>query len=193
MTLSEFTVFVLILWGIREIIIGFWTGHRNRSLRKLIRIERTQQHFAEARNDLMRLALDREIDIRSETFGSLYRINTLVMRFPDAYPELSAVLKHLVLTTPTNSDGLPEESKHWSPSICRVVKETADAMDYIILEYSRVFRFWYWVNKKADPTITPIRLLRRIAQGLEERESRNNPIVSEIRETQRKMHSLCPA
>lgn len=195
MTVTELIVLALILWGIREAIVGYLVERQNRKLRQLIRTERTQQQFAEARNDLMRLALSGGIDTQSSTFRTLYHMNTAVMRRPDVYPEISAGLFKVVLHTAAMESTSPveEESATWSPAVKDVVKKTADAMNYIILEYSRLFRFIYRVERMKDPTVTPFVLLVRIAKRIQEKKEKRDPILCEIRETQRKMYRMSGA
>ena len=192
MTLFNFLIAIMTLWAVREIVVGLFVWLSRRRVRQSLRVERTQSQFADARNELMRLVHNGNIDTHSVTFGFFYSINTLIMRRPDEYREISAALRATFLNPSTSerNNALQEESKHWTKEIKNAVQLTAKAMDYIILEYSWPLRCLYRIRKRTDPTLTPRRWLSGIARRIEETQEKK-PVVLEIRQTQEKMHNLC--
>ena len=195
MATLKFFAAIMLLWTLREVIVGSLVWRRRRRIRQSIRVECTQRHFAEARNEIMRLARTGKVDMNSVTFGSLYSINTMIMRRPDQYQEISTWLMAMFLNPdrPERNELLVEESRHWTGEIKEVVRLTAAAMDYIILEYSRLFRILYWIERQGNPGATVVGMLRKFARGIDESRSAKDPIVSGIRSTQRKMSNLCTA
>ncbi|MFN2455514.1 MAG: hypothetical protein ABR577_14980 [Pyrinomonadaceae bacterium] len=83
---------------------------------------------------------------------------------------------------------LDQESKHWTPAFRHVVIKTANAMDYIVLDYSWLVRWMFRFEKKRQPHLTPIRMLRRIAVALEKEKP-----IAEIRQTQKAMYRMAAA
>lgn len=183
-------VVIAVLWAIRELVVGIVVMRSRRKYKHEYRTERTQSHFAEARNKLMRLAIDGEVDVNSESFRRFYCFNTTLMRRPDQYPELSHAITHVFLTESGNSHDstLDQESKHWTPAFKRVVVMTANAMDYIVLDYSWIVRLIFRFEKRKHPHLTPVRMLKRIAQNLEKEKP-----ISEIRRTQKEMYRMAGA
>src|SRR5258705_8526855 len=124
MLIIKFVVAIMLFWILRELIVGLFVWRSRRKIRQAIRKERTQSQFAQARNEVMRLAQTSRINMNSETFGFLYRINTFVMRRPDQYREISSWLttRFLNPSKPAQNNALREESKQWTPEIKAVVK-----------------------------------------------------------------------
>jgi hypothetical protein len=185
MSALDFIVILLVLWAIKEFIVGIFTWRRTRQLRHKLRVERTLHHFAEVRNQLTQLALERKIDAHSQTFQQLYTINTYIMRRPDAYPQISSMLQYLIMNREAErSDSLSAESKNWSPEMKEVVKASADALGYLILNYSFFARLIYRLEKWINPSTAPRHILRVLSPE-------KDPVVKEIRQTQKEMYRLC--
>ncbi len=183
-------VIIAVLWAVREVVISIVVMRSRRRYKHEYRTERTQSHFAEARNQLMRLALNGELDVNSKSFKYFYYFNTALMRRPDQYPEISHAMTQKFLGNYEQGAASPldEESKHWTPAIKDVVVMTANAMDYIVVDYSWVIRLMFRFERRKQPHLTPIRMLRRIAKKLEEEKT-----ISEIRRTQKEMYRMAGA
>lgn len=190
MNAVTFIVIIAVLWAVREVVISIVLMRSRRKYRHEYRVERTQSHFAEARNELMQLALKGEVDVNSESFKLFYSFNTALMRRPDQYPELSYALTHSFLCQANDGTDNPldQESKHWTPDFKHVVIRTANAMDYIVVDYSWVVRLLFRFEKRKQPHLTPVRMLRRIAQNLEKEKP-----IAEIRRTQKAMYRMAAA
>jgi len=184
-------VVIAVLWAARDLIIGFYVWHSRQKYRHEYRTERTQSHFAVARNDLMRLAIAGEVNVNSTSFRRIYSLNTALMRRPDQYPEFSQAITFMFVSNHNAEpdEELERESKQWSPAFRQVVKATAHAMDYIILDYSWIMRQMFRLEKRLYPDATPKRMLGRISKAIEEKERS----ISEIRRTQKVMYRMASA
>jgi hypothetical protein len=190
MNAINFIVIIAILWAVREVIIGVIVMRSRRKYKHEYRTERTQSHFAEARNELMRLALSGEANVNSESFKHFYYFNTALMRRSDQYPELSSAMTHKFLCErgAITDSVLDQESKHWTPAFRHVVVRTANAMDYIVLDYSWAIRLMFRFERRKQPHLTPIRMLRHFAETIEKEEP-----IAEIRRTQKAMYRMAGA
>jgi hypothetical protein len=184
-------VVIAVLWATRDLIIGFYVWLSRRKYRHEYRTERTQSHFAVARNDLMRLAIAGEVDVNSTSFRRIYSLNTVLMRRPDQYPEFSQAITYMFVSNHNAEpdEELERESKEWSPAFRQVVRATAHAMDYIVLDYSWLMRQMFRLEKKLDPDLTPKGMLSRISKRAKEKEKS----ISEIRRTQKVMYKMASA
>lgn len=184
-------VVIAVLWAVRDLIIGFYVWLSRRKYRHEYRTERTQSHFAAARNDLMRLAIAGEVNVNSTSFKRIYSLNTALMRRPDQYPEFSQAITYMFVSNHNAEpdEELERESKEWSPAFKQVVRATARAMDYIVLDYSWLMRLMFRLEKKQDPELTPKGMLSRISKRAKEKEKS----ISEIRRTQKVMYKMASA
>ena len=181
-------VVIAVLWVLRELIVGYYVRRSRRKYREEYRTERAQSHFAAARNDLMRLAIAGEIDVDSASFRRFYFINTALMRRPDQYPQFSQAITRMILDSRglEPDEELVRESKRWTREFRAVVTATANALDYILLDYSRLVRLMFRMEKIQDPESNPSRMLTKLAKKLEEKER----TISDIRRTQKAMHRM---
>lgn len=188
--MNALTVLILIglLWGIKEFVYGTILWYQRRKIRHDLRVETTQRHFAVARNELMRLALTGEVDVNSASFKRFYFLNTTLMRRPDQYPAMSGAVTHAFLrnTDAEPDEELSRESKQWSPAFRQVVKATAKAMDYIVVDYSWPMRIAFYLERAHDPDTTPLRMLTRTAEDRE----KENKTLSEIKLMQQVINSM---
>jgi hypothetical protein len=193
MNAITFIVIIGVLWAVRELAVGIVVRRSRRKYRHEYRVERTQSHFAAARNELMRLAVAGEVDVNSRSFQRFYYVNTAIMRRPDQYSEISRAMVGAFLSRQGDEpdEQLSRESKNWSPAFRDAVKATAHAMDYIILDYSRLVRFMFWLERLEDPESNPHRMLSRVARMIENKEKEKT--LSQIRRTQKVMYTMAGA
>jgi hypothetical protein len=140
------------------------------------------------------MATERAADPDSLSFQCFYYINTAFMRNPEQYREISRDLVKLFLDQHQSSSGeeLWAESKEWSPAFKECVKLTANALGYLVLDYSWSIRWAFKIERKLNPTSTsPFHFMRRMSTTLEEKE-KEEPIIK-IRETQRAMYQMVGA
>jgi hypothetical protein len=187
MSVETFIVILVVIWIGRELIVGLYIWRGRRRFRNELRVEQAQCQFAIARNKLMSLAVNKEIDVNTRSFKSFYRVNTAFMRRPDQYREIAAMLVHMFLNIHDSSSGeeLLAESKNWSPAFREVVRNTADAMETLILNYSLLVRKMFWLEKKLDANSTPSRMLKRIATKAEKEKA-----IANIRQTRNAMYKM---
>lgn len=188
MTAISILALIFVLWAIREVVIGVLAWLDSRKIRHERNSERTRRQFAEARNRLVKLAVDRRVDVNSASFKYFYQINTAFMRRPDQYREISAAVAYSFLKPDSDSpsdEELLREAKDWSPEFKKVVRATADAMGYLLLDYSFFLRLMFRMEKKHDPHSHPFKMMRRFAAKVE----KEKPVI-QIRQTQRAMYTM---
>ncbi len=143
---------VLIIWSCLQFLELRRVRRVARKYQHLYRVEVTESHFANARNELMQLALQKKIDVNSFTFKYLYSFNTALMRRPDQFQKLSeSMFKSIWRNSETNSNEniFKKEQEQWTPEVKRVFHLTADAIGYIVVEYSGFLRFVLkWLRRK---------------------------------------------
>lgn len=163
---------------VKNLVLGTWAAKDRSRIRHYRNKERTRRQFAEARNALTELALTRDTDVNSMSFRFFYYINTAFMRRPDQYREISGVLVALFLNqhNSSSSEELLAESRMWSPGFKAVVRKTADALGYVVIDYSWWRRFMFKLEKRLDPGSTPFRMLSKWRRSLEEKETPINEI-----------------
>jgi len=188
MTALTLLVLIGLLWTVKELTLGTIFWYQRRKIRHNLRVEITESHFAIARNELMRLALEGEIDVNSVSFKRFYFLNTTLMRRPDQYPQFSHAITGMFLSNHSAEpdEELRRESLSWSPAFKQVVKATANALDYIVIDYSWIVRLMFRLEKRRNPNSTPHHMLSRLAVRMEKKES----TISEIRRTQRVMYAM---
>jgi len=196
--MSAITLIVLIgvLWAVRELVVGIVVKRSRRRYRHEYRVERTQSHFAAARNELMRLAVAGELDVNSRSFQRFYYVNTVIMRRPDQYSEINRAIVGAILSGKGDEpdEQLSRESKNWTPAFREVVTATAHALDNIVLDYSRLMRLMFWMERMQDPETNPHRMLSRAAKRIEKMENKEKEkTLSQIRRTQRAMYTMAGA
>ena len=99
--LAEVGFFLAVLVALYLYITTIPVARRAKRLRTLVRTEQTRSVWAEARAEMWDLARDGKLDVRSDTFRVFHRIQTFVMRRPDAYDDISRLLVG-VMGTPSN-------------------------------------------------------------------------------------------
>ena len=176
MTAAAILLLVASLWIAKNFVLGVWTYVDFTRLRQVRNKDRTRRQFAEARNALMELAIAKDVEVDSLSFRFFYHIITAFMRCPDQYREVSGVLVTLFLNQHHSSSGekLLAESRTWTPGFRAVVRQTADALEYVVVDYSWVVRFMFRVERKLHPGSTPFVMLHRMRTNLQNKEK---PII----------------
>jgi hypothetical protein len=187
-TTVSFIVLVILLCMIRNIIIGTWAWRDRTKARHERNKERTRRQFAEARNALMELVIAGEVDVSSMSFRFFYYINTSFMRRPDQYRDISGILFSLFLNQHDSSSGeeLLAESKTWSLGFKSVVRETANALGYVVVDYSPFMRFVYSLERKFNAKSTPFQMLNKMRATMVE----NEKPIAEISQARQAMYRM---
>jgi hypothetical protein len=192
MSFLAFVVFLAAIWSIRNLVLATLAYRDRRRIAHHIRVFRTQSNFAEARTDLMRLAVNGEIDVRSATFRQVYHLTTAIMRRPDEYPTISAALRKAFLNSMEQGvrSELHQERETWTQGVKVMLLKMSKSLDYIIFNHS----IWWRVAIRHRRWMRPfvlflVRRLRWLANTLNAR-ARKDPIVSDIKATQQYIHAL---
>lgn len=143
-----------------------------------------------ARNLLMELALRDEIDVESFTFKLFYNFNTAIMRRPDAYPAIGAKLRQILHVPSADHEALTEESRRWTPGVKLMITQTSGAMNYIIVNHSRVWRWLYRFRWFLAPLFEYLFVNRAWFKRALERQQKKDPMVADIKATQRGLSEL---
>jgi len=140
MTAAAIATLVALLWGLKELLLGFLVYRQRKRIRHELRVERTRRHFAETRNQLFKLAMQDKVDVNSFTFRGLYTLHTFIMRRTDRYPEISEMLRLSLMAEARLDDSsknpLSAESSLWTKEVKNVVLGTAQGLGMLIIDYS---------------------------------------------------------
>lgn len=181
------------LWALKELIVAFIAWRKTHSIEQERRVEVTQRHFAEARNALMRAALDGEIDVDSYTFKLFYFLNTALMRRPDQYDEISdALAKVLILDDSSTeiSNEVRKEASDLSQEAAEAIKKTGDAMGYLVIDYSFLLRNAFRLLKKSRPEVSRWRMIREVAESA--RPDKKSDMEEKVERAQKNIYDLIP-
>lgn len=112
-----------------------WRGPRIRAPILRLKCERNRDRFGELRTELMRLARDGEIELRSGAFAALYRSLTILMRSPSDYP--TAVRFLLRSFSPAPAEPLPV-----TPREGKLLVEFANRLDALCRDFDATYRLF---------------------------------------------------
>jgi hypothetical protein len=172
MNVMTLLVLICTFLSLGAISLGLVFRQRCKAMTHLLRLERTQSKFAEARNQLVQLVVSGELPIESATFRHLYYLNTMIMRRPDEYPAIGVALSRMRMKgeQAANGNEIAAEIPRWTPAVKKAVIATGDALGSIMFEYSPFGRFALWLARWINPKFKPIHALGRIAQRAEEKQ-----------------------
>ncbi|HEY0003736.1 MAG TPA: hypothetical protein VGB17_02910 [Pyrinomonadaceae bacterium] len=195
-TFLTFLFIVVVLWALRNLVLGTLSWLDRRKVEKQIRDERTQAYFAEARIKLMGLALHDKVSVDSATFKVFYGLNTAIMRRPDAYAEIGNLLARCIVESMDQEVSSPfiEESKAWSVEVKEVAAKTAEGVHFLIIQHSPFTRSLYrtrWLLAPLGWALEP--LLKRLLKKLDAVQRRRNPTISQLRQSERVLYRLAAA
>ena len=153
-TTSTFILLIVMCYFMMTLILGLKIRRQRKYYHLLYRAEKTKSFFAIARNEMMKMVLNNQVDSKKELFKKLYTVNTFIMRSPDEYSKISSMLREGFLDLHNNQNeatftNLNEYEK-------KAAKLTADALGNIIIEYSLPLRFCYKLFKRSNKDISTI-------------------------------------
>jgi len=129
--------FILILIALAIIVvnvsIGIYQLKQKRRYYSLYKAENTKSWFAAARKQMIEFGLEKEININTDFYKDLYKLNTVVMRNPQAYNTIAKV------TTKIRLRGLesnPAKAVSLTKKEQLVSLLTARALDKIVIDYA---------------------------------------------------------
>src|SRR5947209_7752866 len=120
------------------ILLGYEVTIGRKQLKAAIlqaKCERNRDRFGELRTELMRLAREGEVDVKSEAFAVLFRSLTALMGSPSDYPgAVSALLRFSMK---------PGKGAAFSvtPREGRLLMEFAERLDLLCRDFDGVYRF----------------------------------------------------
>lgn len=131
--------------------------------------ERIRGKFAEARNELVRLAMRGDIDARSASFRIFYYLQTAVMRRQDQHEILWKAFVFGAQQAGRIQDRgrLLDEARSWTPQFLRIVERTWEAADELIIEHSTALRLIYRFTVRLG--VRRFSLMRALHDGTRDR------------------------
>jgi len=182
-----------LLWILRELIVGTQTWWRRFDTRYRKRVEETQRHFAEARNQLMEAAIGGNIDVDSEAFKLFYGINTAFMRRPDQYEEISKALTTISVLDedPESAEAMRVEVEDLSPEALDALRRTGDALGHLVIDYSFLLKNAYRLMKRSNPDLTYRELLVELSK--EASPKKKADLEDKIERAQDDIYNLLPS
>jgi hypothetical protein len=195
MTAFNLIIFVMLLWALRNLILGFLSWRKSRIWRKIEHKEVTQRFFAEARNDLMGLILREEISPNSVTFRFFYYFDTFVMRRPNDYNQISALLRYSLVSDDNSNSGIIEslikEKKTWTPSVKQMVSKQSKALNHLMVSHSFVLRNIYKFSLVLIPVMSLVFSTIDLWQKLKDRVGENDKgFVHNVYQSEKTLESL---
>jgi hypothetical protein len=181
------------LWVLKELIVALVTWKKTRSVTQKRRVEVTQRHFAEARNALMRAALDGEIDVDSYIFKLFYFLNTAFMRRPDQYVDISDALAKVLILDDSDaeiSSEVKKEASTLSQEAAEAIKKTGDAMGYLVIDYSFLLRNAFRIVKNSRPGLSRWRMMKELAESAGP--SKKSEMEEKVERAQKNIYDLVP-
>jgi hypothetical protein len=113
---------------------GFLDRLTGRRMRMIARTETTRSHFARARQELMYLARQDQLDVSSQTFRALYDMTTFGLRRPDEYELLAEAFVKAFRSGQGEAPAWIAEREDWPEGIREVfahlLRGTFDVMRY---------------------------------------------------------------
>ncbi len=136
----------LIVLAIGQLLLAFLKKRKGSELKRMARVQETQNQFALARKKLIQHACEGKIDPNEEAFRFLYQTNTMFMRRPDQYEQLSRVVQEgAIAGTKEHRSKKAEKASaknKMSDELREVYQLTGEAIGHIAIEHSKFLRFF---------------------------------------------------
>lgn len=175
--------FMVIAFSIKEIALGWTVYRQRRKLQRIIEIEQAQHLFAEARNLLLEAVMDGDLNPRSETFRTLYFLNTALLRRPHMCHAISALISLRAEQSKLGNNELIErEVVSWTPKVVGALLKTTTAMKFIVWDLSPSLRFAYRIQKLRNPELTPLEFVYGHKEQLQSEESQKVEVLHAVQE-----------
>jgi hypothetical protein len=188
----EMIAFVLLLWAIGEFIVGTRVSRSRKQYQHRIREEQIRDYFAGLRQELLALALAGEIDVDSDLFQSLYRVQTFVLRRPDRYDELSKLLTKTLLiknSEEISKTKLYKEAQQSPESVKKLIFRTGEGLFRVIFEFSTIFRIFATIEKRTREVSGTMRVIGgRVFRHIES--ATEDPAIKNIKQAQKNLMQL---
>ena len=140
-----------------NILIGIEESRKAKRYHSLYKAEHTKSFFAKARNEMMCLAIEKKVDTNTDFFRRMYHLNTIIMRNPDEYADISRELTTTLLNIrSTKKQILTDEEK-------KISYLTAEALGHIVINYSVVMRLLFALTKRAQSKMNHAKFISFLA------------------------------
>lgn len=133
----------LLLFALIEVAFGTYLNHQRKAWRLSNHRTAIRYQFADARHSLVKLTVTKDLDPRSETFASLYTLQTLILRRPDQHEQIQEILYNTWLRHTRSGSRIDSEAVMWSDNVKAAIKKTALALGAMVSDASP----WYCRNK----------------------------------------------
>ncbi len=165
MTGFELLIFIILTYALKDFALGIVSFRRNQKYQHLLIVEQTQAQFATVRQRLLRLVTEKKIDADSQTFKMIYHLCTVIMRRPEQYPQISAVMREVLssLNTTQSHNPIYVESRSWSEEVIDVIEELNKSLGFFMIDYSYFWKILFRILKFVRPSLTPVEIFSAIA------------------------------
>jgi hypothetical protein len=171
--ISSFDVLILLfsIFAIAEVVFGRYVRRLNARLEHRIRVEHARAQFADAREKLVKFAINGQIDSRSQKFRELYHAQTFIMRRPDQFDEIGKVLRTSVFATLAKDESNP--GTQIRPEIIEVLRPMTAGVALLIIDQSWATRtLMSWgareeIAKKPEEYFISVQKTLRFVQKIE--------------------------
>jgi len=141
--MAEVVFLIAILLAV-YLFAGIWfASARARKYEQIAHVEATRSAWAEARGCLFELVRVGKLSPHSRTFQTLYRVQTFILRRPDAYDEISVQLREAMLAQPGHKPPhwVEEEQASWPNELGEVLTKMGAGIGLLIFGYPGWGRF----------------------------------------------------
>lgn len=184
---------LMLVMGLLALASSELRGWRN--ARRRVRAERVRSAFAEARNEVVRLAATGALSPDSATFQTLYFVNTAVMRRDDQYDQMWPAFLGSISTVndPERIRPIQAEARTWSEPVAAAAFKSSQAIEIMLVEHSLLMRGVFRLTGGLLPYARIVRRqherehqrkLRVVHQWTEEFETRHDPDRRAVRQFQ---------
>jgi hypothetical protein len=165
MTGFELLILIMVSYALKDFVLGIASFRRSQKYHHLLIVEQTQAQFATVRQRLMHLATEKKIDANSQTFKVIYHLCTSIMRRPEQYPQISAVMREVLssLNITQSHNPIYFESRSWSEETVDLIKELSKALGFFMIDYSRFWKIVFKVLNFFRPNLTPVEIFSAMA------------------------------
>jgi hypothetical protein len=188
LTIGILLLFV-VCYAIVQIILGVRALNKKNYYQHLYKAETTKAYFANTRNEMMKMCIEKELDPSTDMFKQIYHLNTVIMRCPDEYPKISLELFRVTAlnvkaTKPAKELTLTESEK-------KIIKMTADSLGHIIIEYNWLLRYLFNSFKGKNRNVSSWGFVMLLF-GKENvnHEKEKVKVEQQIKETKKKLYDL---
>ena len=188
----EILIVLFFIYGLTQFILGFYISKKRAKLKGYIRDEKTRTHFAEVRNDLMKMVRENEIDVNGPIFKDIYLTTSFIMRRPDQYKDISNAIT-ITLFKSVKEIKFQEKELAFiqnNNDIKNILKRYSEGCSLLILNYSFIRRMITQAEYRTGFITWVLKKMLFILKFLAEKEEKKKPEIITIGKVQKRLQSI---